>query len=272
MPGGQAATAAVACARQGWRARYIGCLGEDPWGDTIVANLTREGVSVAATRRAGARSRTATIIVERASGRRTIVEQRDVRQRLTAADVEPAAIADGRVLLVDATDVEASTLAARVARAAGIPTVVDVDRPGPEVNALLSEIDVLIVPLSFAGEVAGTLEPGTAVAKLDRLFRPALTVITMGSEGSLALCEGQETRTSVPVVPVVDTTGAGDAFRGGFIAAWLQFGPQADVSLLLRHANAVAAQNCQAQGAQTGLSDRAGVAAFVTGAWGGQSK
>src|SRR5262245_10939953 len=57
--GGQAATAAVACARQGWRAQYVGCLGQDAWGDTIATALTREGVGLSAARRENARTRTA---------------------------------------------------------------------------------------------------------------------------------------------------------------------------------------------------------------------
>ena len=53
-------------------------------------------------------------------------------------------------------------------------------------------------------------------------------------------------------VPCVDSTGAGDAFRGGFIAALLQHGPE-DVEVLLRMANAVAALKCRTAGAQEGL-------------------
>ena len=52
---------------------------------------------------------------------------------------------------------------------------------------------------------------------------------------------------------VVDTTGAGDAFRGGFVAAWLEAGAAAEADELLRFANAVAALNCRGLGAQAGL-------------------
>ena len=50
----------------------------------------------------------------------------------------------------------------------------------------------------------------------------------------------------------MDSTGAGDAFRGGFIAALLQHGPE-DVEVLLRMANAVAALKCRTAGAREGL-------------------
>src|SRR5262245_53568803 len=59
LPGGQAATAAAICAKQGWRTRCVGCIGNDSWGDTIAAHLAREGVTLSAIRREDARTRTA---------------------------------------------------------------------------------------------------------------------------------------------------------------------------------------------------------------------
>jgi ribokinase len=52
--------------------------------------------------------------------------------------------------------------------------------------------------------------------------RKPVVVIKLGEEGSLALHGGREWRVPAPKVEVVDTTGAGDAFNGGFLAAWLR--------------------------------------------------
>jgi sugar/nucleoside kinase (ribokinase family) len=272
LTGGQAATAAVACARQGWRASYVGCLGDDVWGDRIATSLASERVAVSVVRRAGARSRSAMVLVERLTGRRTIIEHRDARQRLLPGDVDAAAIGRARVVLVDATDIDASIAAARHARAAGIPTVVDVDRVGPEIDTLLDEIDILIVSSSFAAAFGDAGSPRAGLAKIAAQFRPAVAIATLGAEGSMALCRGIEVRTTAPVVAAVDTTGAGDAFRGGFIAAWLRFGGDADLALLLQYANATAAQNCTGLGAQTALPRGELVDDLVTRAYGDQSK
>ena len=51
-------------------------------------------------------------------------------------------------------------------------------------------------------------------------------------------------------MPVVDTTGAGDAFRGGFISGWLRGGDAAEVEDVLRYANAAAALKCRGLGAR----------------------
>jgi len=72
---------------------------------------------------------------------------------------------------------------------------------------------------------------------------------TMGEHGSLARCGGREIRTAAFQVPCVDTTGAGDVFRGGFAAACLK-SPDVDIEDVLEYANAVAALNCRALGAR----------------------
>lgn len=273
LPGGQAATAAVACARQGWRARYVGCVGTDAWGQSIEAALVREGVDVSAlVHRSDAHSRLAIVLVDRPTGRRTVLEHRDARQRLEAAEVDPSVVTSGRVLLVDATDIDASTVAARRARAAGIPTVVDIDAPAAGMDDLLAQIDVLITSESFPAAVTGAGSVGEGLRRLAVRYGSAITVATLGSAGSLARLGNQEIHTPAPPVAVVDTTGAGDAFRGGFISAWLRFGADAPVDTLLEYANATAALSCQGLGAQAALPTGADVAARVTRGPRGQSK
>ena len=111
-------------------------------------------------------------------------------------------------------------------------------------------------------EYTGRSAVGEGLAALEAQFSPALVVATLGAEGSLARCRGSEIRTAAPAVAVRDTTGAGDAFRGGFAAAWLGAGDGAEVEALLEYASAVAALNCRALGAQTGLPPRADVDRF----------
>ena len=64
-------------------------------------------------------------------------------------------------------------------------------------------------------------------------------------------------------VAAVDTTGAGDCFRGGFIAGWLLEGPGAGIEDVLRYANAVAALSCRSLGARNGVPSKAEVAALL---------
>jgi sugar/nucleoside kinase (ribokinase family) len=253
MPGGQTATALVACARLGHHARYVGGLGRDEAGTFIRQSLERESVDVAAVSKDGVPSRVAVVLVDSGSGTRTVLERRDPRLSLEAHEIDESVIVSGRILLVDCVDVEASIVAARMARRAGIPVIVDAERPGPRVEELLREIDVIIVARSFLDSISPGASPGHALERIARGYQPALAVATLGREGSLARFEGREIRTPAIDVSVVDTTGAGDAFRGGFASGWLQSGREAEVEKLLRQANAVAGLNCRALGAQAGL-------------------
>ena len=257
MPGGEAATAMVACARQGFRARYVGSVGSNLHGDMVADALRREGVDVSAMRRViGATNQMAVILVEPKAGNRTVLWSRDPRLAMTPADVDVEAVTSGRVLMVDAHDTTASTAAAAAARNAHIPTVLDTERVRPHIDDLMRQIDVLIVAETFPAAFPGASSMGEGLRKLDEQFRPALVVVTLGAEGSLARCGGTEIRTPALPVTVIDPTGAGDAFRGGFIAGWLRYGPDASVDTLLEYANAVAGCNCLALGAQAGLPTR----------------
>jgi len=254
LPGGQAATAAAACARQGLRARYIGAFGDDEAGVAVRAALARMGVEVVAQISSGVPSRVAVILVDREGGR-TVFEHRQPGLRVNLDDAERAAL-DTRILLVDATDVPASTDAARRARSVGIPTVVDVDRVAPGVDELLAEIAIVIVPRPFLLAFTGTESEGLALERLANACpRAAAVVVTLGEEGSLARAGAVEVRTPGfgGQMDVVDTTGAGDAFRGGFAAAWAKLGSAVPLSALLDHANATAALACREVGAQSAL-------------------
>jgi sugar/nucleoside kinase (ribokinase family) len=252
LPGGQTATALVACARLGHRVRFVGALGDDDAGSAIERALKKESVDVAAVRRPGVPSRVAVVLVDAATGHRTVLERRDARLDLQPHEIMPV-VTSGRVLLIDAVDVEASIAAARIARAAGVPAVVDVDRMGARIPELLRHVAVIVVAEPFLREFAGGALPGEALRRIDAEFQPSVVVVTLGADGSLARFDGREIRTPALAVRAVDTTGAGDAFRGGLISAWLSQGKDPGIEHLLRQANAVAGLNCKALGAQAGL-------------------
>jgi sulfofructose kinase len=132
------------------------------------------------------------------------------------------------------------------------------------VEDLLRHIDAIIAAQNFPGELTGHENPGRALEALAREFGAPLVCMTLGAEGSLARCQGREIRTPSFRVNSVDTTGAGDAFRGGFAAACLRT-PDGEIEDALRYANAVAALNCRAIGARGGLPTAAEVEELLCG-------
>lgn len=262
LPGGQVATALVACARLGCRTRYLGTFGDDANARLIDEALRREGVDTSCCRHVRAPNRSALILVDPAAGTRTVLWRRDPTLDWPAGEITSELISEGRVLLVDATDLNASVAAATHARAAGVTVVADVDDPQEGLDRLLRQVDVLITSEAFPQAMTGDATLSRAMRALRARFPQALVVATLGAHGAVAWDGEREVVSPGFVVPAVDTTGAGDAFRAGFVVAWLAGGR--DIAGLLDHANAAAALNCRAIGAQTGLPALWEVQAFVT--------
>ena len=259
-PGGQVATAMVTCARLGLRARYFGKFGDDSHGKWGKESLSKEGVDIAASLIADSTPNGfSVVLVDRQRATRTILWSRDPALSLLPSEIDASIVCAGRVLLVDCHDTGASTVAARYARAAGIPTVIDVEHVRPGIEELLQEIDIIITAESFPSQLTGYDESGVALRAIRDAYQPAMVCMTLGEKGSLALIGDTEIRTPGFSVPVVDTTGSGDVFRGGFIAGWIQGEGISPVADVLRYANAVAALKCRGLGARAAIPTQAEV-------------
>jgi sulfofructose kinase len=253
LPGGETATAMAACAKLGWAARYIGSFGDDALGQMSRDSLTTAGVSIEGARTVpGTPNQFAIILVDARSGDRTVLWDRHPALTMDRTAVPREAVTSGRLLVVDSVQTAAATQAARYAREAGIPTIIDIDKVRPGTSGLLTQIDAIIAAETVPAELTGHDSPGRALETMAREFDAPLVCVTLGVGGSLARVNGREIRTPAFAMDCVDTTGAGDAFRGGFAAGCLR-NPGGDVEDVLAYANAVAALNCRALGARGGL-------------------
>ncbi len=144
-PGGQVATAIVACANWGLRARYIGTVGDDLRGDIQRASLSGTGVDISSmVVRPGCENQTAYILIDRRTGERTVLWRRPPGLSLTPADMRESDIASCRMLHIDGFDTEAAEWAARVARRFEIPVSIDVDTVYPGFEQVLKNVDYLV--------------------------------------------------------------------------------------------------------------------------------
>jgi sulfofructose kinase len=253
MPGGQIATAMATAARLGWRTRYIGSFGDDEFGAFSRDSLVREGVDVSAARTvAGATNQFAVVLVDARTGERTVLWDRHPDLTMQPEDVPRDAVTSARMLLVDCHETGAATQAAKYAREAGVPTLIDVEKVRPAIAGLLQQIDVIIAAQDFPTALTGYDDPGRAIEALGREFGAAMVTVTLGEDGSLTWCGGRRIRTAAFKVDCVDSTGAGDVFRGAFASACLR-DPRGEVEDALAYANAAAALNCRALGARAGL-------------------
>ena len=161
LPCGQSASAAVGCARLGWKTQYIGTFGDDDAARIGIESLERDQVDTSLVRRIpDATSHTSLVLVDVRSGDRTVIWYRDPRLAMSAEDVPVDAITRTRVLLVDDHEPLAATVAARAAREAGVRTVIDVEKLRPGREELLQHIDVIIAAEHLPSELTGLPDLG----------------------------------------------------------------------------------------------------------------
>jgi sulfofructose kinase len=249
MPGGQVATTVVACQTWGLRSRYVG-----KFGDDSAARLHREAFAEAGTDAkivtvAGAQSLHNVILVDDA-GDRTVICQRNERMALKPEELRREWIVTARALHVDGHDTAAATQAASWAREAGIPVTADLDDLYSGVEDLLACVDYLIVNSDFSCRLMKDSNIERALRKMQTRYGCRLTAATLGEEGVLAWNGKKLLHAAAYRVPVVDTTGAGDIFRAGFLYGLLQDWP---LERQLDFSCAAAAMNCMGKGARGGI-------------------
>ncbi len=262
-PGGQTATAMVALQRLGLKTAYAGRFGSDPEGEIGLASLKQAGVNLDfAEVIEGARTQIAFIIIDGRTGERTILWDRDDRLAYQPDQAPVAAAARGRVLHLDAHDPPACVRMAQTARAEGTLISLDVDNIYEGLPELLPLIDILISSKEFPHRLTGISDPRTSLVELKSRYGCGLVGMTLGHEGAIVYCEGQFVRARGYAVPggCRDTTGAGDAFRGGFLYGLLT---DQDLETSLKLANAVACLKCRALGARSGLPTKLELQSFA---------
>ncbi|MGH9435290.1 MAG: carbohydrate kinase family protein [Terriglobia bacterium] len=259
--GGQIATALVACRRLGLSSRYIGKVGGDDAGRFQLDSLKAEGIDVEHVGVvAGAPNQFGHIIVDQATGERTVFWDRDSRLAVTPEEVRVEAISTARALHLDGCDVEACLKAAQCARRAGIPVVADLDTAYRQVEKLFPLIDYLLASANFLPSATGENDPFRVLEYMSREFGMKAPGMTLGRDGALVYTEGRFLYSPGFVVETVDTTGAGDVFHGAFIygllAGWR-------LTAALEFSNAMAALNCKSLGARGGIRPEAEAQALI---------
>lgn len=249
LPGGQVATAMVACQIWGLRTRYIGKLGDDPAAALHRSEFERLGVETHLFTAPDCPSQQAFILVED-TGERTVLWKRDDRLTLRPEDLRREWIVGARALHLDGHDTEAAIVAAGWAREAGVPVVADLDNLYPGVEPLLGRIDYLIVSRNIPGDLTGCDDLLEALPAIQRRYGCRLVAATLGEEGVLAWSGEAFCYAPAFRVDVVDTTGAGDIFHAGFLYALVRGW---ELQRALDFSCAAAALNCTGQGARGGI-------------------
>ena len=278
--GGQTATTLCTCAAMGLRTRYVGATGHDANGARMRQELDRRGVDITHAHVRPAENPFAVILLDERQGERVVLWSRSPEVRLRPEEINAAAIGRPRLLHVDDADQDAAILAAALANDLGIPVTSDIERVTERTEELVAAVTIPIFAEHALEPLTGERDPERALRAVQRLrarlpsaaLRPGkpgtaygggvvaatprgglpatrghgIVVVTLGARGAMLLDDDRPYHEPAFQVQVADTTGAGDVFRGAFIAAWLRGDRPAD---LLRFANAAAAISCTRPGA-----------------------
>lgn len=243
--GGQMATALSTCVRLGLRARYVGVTGTDENGRRVRQELAQRAVDMSDAVIRDCANQFAIIIVDESTGERIVLWDRDERLQLREREIPADTIAAARLVHVDDVDQAAAIEAAKIGRAAGLRVTSDLDRMTERTEELVAAVTIPIFAEHLPGQLTGEPDLESALRKVRRRH-DGLLVVTLGAQGALALEGDRFVRVPGFRIEPVDTTGAGDVFRGGLIYGLLHDWP---VERTLRFANAAAAASCQRLGA-----------------------
>lgn len=238
--GSSSVITACGAARLGLRVAMVGVVGDDQFGRFMLESMRDRGLDVTAVRVAPDLPTGASVILS--DGRdRAILTASGTIGAVTIDDVPISLIRQARHVhigswfLQDGLRPDALALL-RTARDAGCTTSLDpnwdpAERWGDGLREVLPSLDLLFPNAAEVTRIAGLDDPEAAAVALARLGRdgaqgatgsPTLVVVKRGADGAfVASADGVLARVRPFPVIAVDTTGAGDSFDAGFLAAWL---------------------------------------------------
>lgn len=266
--GGKGANQAYAVARMGRRAAMIGAVGQDAFGDEMVANLNAVGVDTrGVVRRASVASGTAMIVLD-STGQNQIVVANGANDTLTAKDVEQCTqrIGNSKALVVQLETAPESVRAAlKIANDLGVTTVLNPAPFAPVADEWLRRCDFIVPNENEASKLTGIevndlANAAAAARQLRERADQANVLITLGANGVWLDTDSFTGHVPGFGVKAVDTVGAGDTFIGAFVVRGVE---GAETREAARFGCAAAALAVTRRGAQTSIPGRDEVNAFL---------
>ena len=222
LPGGQVASAMVACCAWGLKARYVGKVGDDSFASLQRSEMDRAGVESHWIVVPRCQSQSSFILVDERNGERTVLWKRDPRLELLPGEIRREWVVRSKFLHVDGHDCAGAAAAARWAREASIPVSADLDNLYPGVEGLLENVDYLISSREFPARLTGERDLLISLPLLSKRFGCQISGATLGEDGVLAWDGARFHYCPAFAITPVDTTGAGDIFHAGFAYAKIQ--------------------------------------------------
>ena len=276
--GGKGSNQAIACGRTGIRTTFLGAMGPGAYAEEVAAFYRREKIGCRLALKPAHPTGTAVILINR-EGQNQIVIEPGANAHLAPADVPRALLAGAKVVVTQLESNQATTAhVLRAARQAGATTLLN---PAPMRDdfdsKLLRHVDILIpnesefvalvqrlpaIRQQAFNESALLALSWHALHALCRKFGVPTLIVTLGSRGCfISEPHGHLFIPAYRGLKVVDTTGAGDAFCGGFAAGLVRH--EGRIAEAARLGTAVAALSITKPGAAFAMPTQAELRRFL---------
>ena len=256
--GGPIPTAMVTLARLGMKPGLMAAVGNDIFGRFVIGELKKEGVETSFVKTKKNPTAIAMGWVEKGSGRRTIVLNREIT--VHPGEIDVTLLPRVKAVHLDGRDLPACLKLARWAKRNGAIVVFDIGSKRNDVTAILPLVDHLVCAEDFALPYTGAKKVPEAINRLGKIC-PGTIVITSGIEGAIGKeTDGDFIRQKAFKVKAVDTTGAGDVYHGAYIYGLLKGW---NLKRRMQFASAAAALKCRRPGGRLGIPTLKEVQTFL---------
>lgn len=252
--GGNVTNAAVTFARQGLHSKYSWCLGNDTSSETILQSLDREGVDTGHVVQSDRFNASYSVILMLVGGERTILNYKGHMPTSHDSELDLSVIEEGDWIYISSLG-DMDLLERIITRAAEHNVKVMLNPAGVELQhadklkGLLEDVEVLAVNKEEAQMIVHGEESEELVRHLHHYCK---TVVVSDGPNGVVATDG-ETIISAGMyedVPVIDRTGAGDAFGSGFLSQYAQ-GKSIKEAIIFASANSTSV--VQSIGAKEGI-------------------
>ena len=266
--GGKGANQAVAAARAGGRVTFISCVGQDPFGQTMLRNFADESIVTDYVLQDDTTPTGTAIILVNEEGENCIAVAPGANYQLTPDHIDASRLAISAaeiVLLQLEVPLETITYVIDLAKTLGKKVLLNPAPARSLSDDLLRKLYILVVNETeaelIAGQSVGTPEEVERVAQALVQKGPEIVVITLGAQGAYYATRREQKMINAYSVQAVDTTAAGDVFCGALAAALSR---SVKLSEAVKFANAAAALSATQLGAQPSAPTESAVKAFLS--------
>ncbi|MEM1301604.1 MAG: ribokinase [Pseudomonadota bacterium] len=261
-PGGKGSNQAVAAGLAGAHAHMITKIGQDAFGDMALSMWEKAGVTPAVTHMSDTPTGCAFIFIDDATGDNAIIITPGAAGTISPADLDAQRdlIASADIFMTQLEQpMDAAMRGLTIAREAGVTTLLNPAPAADLPDGMLALCDIITPNETEAemltGQTVKTLEDAEKAAQILRDQGVGTVILTLGERGALLVDANRQLHVpAMTLGPVVETTGAGDAFNGGFATALAQGQPIEDA---VRFGCATAGLSVTRQGAAASMPTRA---------------